>query len=247
MELKNNERIDDLQYKGLRIIQNIEGFCFGIDAVLLSDFAKKIKDDSKVIDLGTGTGIISILLCGKTKAKEVIGVEIQKDMVDMARRSSKLNELQDRFKVIESNIKDLDGKVDFGTFDAVVANPPYKKKETGIVNENYRKLISRHEIECTLEDIVSNSYNLLKEHGTLYMIHRPERLADIIYSLKTHKLEPKNIKFVYPKLGKIANLVLIKAVKNAGSFLKNEAPLYVYNEDGSYTQEILDIYGRKEV
>lgn len=244
-DILENERIDDLEYKNLKIIQNKDGFCFGIDSILLSDFASKIKDESKVIDLGTGTGIIGILLCAKTKLSKMIGVEIQKEVYEMAKRSIKLNKLEDKFQVINENIKNLQNKLETGTFDAVVTNPPYKKEGTGITNENEKKLISRHEITATLEDFIKASNKLLKDKGSLYMVHRPDRLADIIETLRKYKLEPKIIRFVHPKIGKEANLVLIKAIKNAKPFLKIEESLYVYKENGEYTDEILKIYNKK--
>lgn len=244
--LKENERIDDLEYKGLKIIQNTEGFCFGIDSVLLSDFAKDIKRDSKVIDLGTGTGIIGILLCAKTEISQIIGVEIQKEVYDMAKRNIKLNKLEEKFTLMNINIKELEGRQEIGKFDAVVTNPPYKKENTGIQNENEKKLISRHEITANLEDFIKNSALLLKDKKDLYMVHRPDRLVDIIELLRKYKLEPKKLKLVYPKPEKEPNLLLIKATKNAKPFLKVEKPLYVYKENGEYTDEILKIYGKEK-
>lgn len=241
-----NERIDDLEYKGLKIIQNKDGFCFGIDSILLSDFAKEIKEGSKVVDLGAGTGIIGIMLSAKTKASKIIGVEIQKDVYEMANRSVRLNNLEDKLEIMNEDVKNLQEKLEIGTFDAVVTNPPYKKAGTGITNENEKKLISRHEITATLEDFIKTANKLLKDKGNLYMVHRPDRLADIIENLRKYKLEPKKIRFVYPNIGKEANMILIKATKNAKPFLKIEEPLYVYNEKGNYTEEILKIYGKKE-
>ena len=244
-EILENERIDDLEFKGLKIIQNKDGFCFGIDSILLSDFAKEIKKGSKVIDLGTGTGIIGILLCMKTELSKIMGVEIQKEVYDMAKRSIKLNNLENKFEIINENIKNLENIIETGTFDAVVTNPPYKKIGTGLTNENEKKLISRHEITANLEDFIKVSSKILKDKGTLYMVHRPDRMVDIIELLRKYKLEPKRIKFVYPNANKDANLILLKAVKNANPFLKIEKPLYVYNQNGEYTDEILKIYGKK--
>lgn len=245
--LKENERIDDLEYKGLKIIQNKEGFCFGIDSVLLSDFAKDIKKGAKVLDLGTGTGIISILLCGKTNLKEIIGVEIQDEVYDMAKRSAELNNLENRFKVINEDIREISKKFPANSFDAIVTNPPYKRENSGLQNENRAKQISRHEVMCNIEDIAKVSSELLNSNCSIYIIHRPDRLVDIIQALKKYKLEPKNIRFIYPKINKEPNLVLIKATKNGRPFLKVEKPLFVYNEDGSYCKEILKIYGKNEV
>lgn len=241
-----NERIDDLEYKGLKIIQNKDGFCFGIDSILLSDFASEIKRNSKVIDLGTGTGIIGILLCAKTELSKMIGVEVQKEVYDMAKRSIELNNLQHKFEIINDNIKNLENIFEIGTFDAVVTNPPYKKVGTGITNENEKKLVSRHEITANLEDFIKISAKLLKDKGSLYMVHRPDRLVDIIELLRKYKLEPKKIRFVQPSIGKEANLLLIKATKNAKPFLKMEKPLYVYKENGEYTDEIFKIYNKEK-
>lgn len=245
--LKENERIDDLEYKGLKIIQNTEGFCFGIDSILLSNFASEIKKGSKIIDLGTGTGIIGILLCAKIENSKVVGIEIQKDVYEMAKRSIELNRLEEQFMIINANIKELDNKEEMGTFDAVVTNPPYKKEHTGLQNENEKKLISRHEITANLEDFIKISSKLLKDKKDFYMVHRPDRLVDIIELLRKYKLEPKKIQFVYPKPGKEPNLLLIKATKNAKPFLKVEKPLYVYEENGEYTEETLKIYGKEKV
>ena len=244
VELKENERIDDLEFKGLKIIQNEKGFCFGMDSVLLSDFAKNIKNNSTVLDLGTGTGIIPILLCGKTNLRKVVGIEIQKDVANMAKRSSQLNNLQDRFEVVNTNIIDLKNIYEKQSFDVIVTNPPYKKENTGIINENEAKLISRHEITANLEDFISISKDLLKDKGEFYMVHRPERLVDILSLMRKYKIEPKILKFVSPNKNKEPNLILIKGIKNANSFLKIEKNLYVYNEDGKYTNEILKIYNK---
>lgn len=244
MELYDNERIDDLEFKGLKIIQNVNGFCFGIDSVLLSDFAKNIKDDSIVLDLGTGTGIIPILLCGKTNLKEIIGVEIQEDVANMANRSSKLNNLEDRFKVLNANILNLDKYYEKNTFDVIITNPPYKKKNSGVINDDERKVISRHEITASLEDFIKVAKDLLKDKGEFYMVHRPDRLVDILYLLRKYKIEPKEIRFVFSNKEKPPKLVLIKAVKNANEFLRVDNNLYIYDDEGNYTNEILKIYNK---
>ena len=245
IELKENERIDELEYKGLKIIQNKEGFCFGIDSVLLSDFAKNIKKDSVVVDIGTGTGIISILLSKKAEIKKIYGIEIQEEVADMAKRSVKLNDLQDKIQIINKNIKNIFEEIEPNKIDAIVTNPPYMKKNSGIKNENEIKLISRHEIKCNIEDIIKVSSKLLKDNGELYMVHRPDRLVGIIECLRKNKIEPKKIRFIYSKEEENSNLVLIKAVKNAGEFLKIEKPLYIYDENNKYTDEVLEIYNKK--
>ena len=211
--LKENERIDDLEFKGLKIIQNSEGFCFGIDSVLLTDFAKDIKTNSKVIDLGSGTGIIPILLSAKTKNTLFVGIEIQETVAEMANRSVQLNDLHDRIKIENENILNLKDIYEKGKFDAITTNPPYKKVNTGIVNENDKKLISRHEITASLEDFIRISSYLLKDFGEFYMVHRPDRLVDIFYFMRKYNIEPKKIRFVYPNKNKKANIILIKGIK----------------------------------
>lgn len=244
VEIKEKERIDDLEYKGLKIIQQIEGFCFGIDAVLLSDFAKDIRNNSNVLDLGTGTGILSILLSAKTKLKKIIGIEIQEQVANMAKRSVQLNDLEDKIEIIQKDIKSLEEVFERNSFDAIVTNPPYKKLETGKMNEKESKYIARHEVTANLEDFIKISTYLLKDKGTFYMVHRPERLTEIIVTLKKYKLEPKKIRFVHSNYEQEPKLVLIKAVKNAKEFVTIEKPLFIYNKQGEYTQEILNIYNR---
>ena len=215
MELKENERIDDLEYKGLKIIQNKDGFCFGVDSVLLSDYAKKIKNNAKVIDIGTGTGIVSLLLCKKTNLSKIIGIEIQEDVAEMANRSIKLNNLEYNFEVININIKNVLETLNPYSFDAIVTNPPYKKLDTGVKSFDRKQLISRHEVECTLEDIIEKSSKLLKDLGEFYMVHRAERLVDIMCLLRKYKLEPKNIRFVHSKSNEKPSLILVRAVRGA--------------------------------
>lgn len=249
IKLNENERIDDLEIKGMKIIQNKNGFCFGIDSVLLSDFAKEIKNGAKCVDLGTGTGILGILLCAKTNLSQIIGIEIQEEVAEMANRSIILNNLENKFKIININLKEIkNNKINYlekNSFDYIITNPPYKKLNTGKINENEKKLISRHEITANLDDFIEVANYLLKDKGTIFMVHRPERLADIIEKMRKEKIEPKEIKFVYPKVNEKPNLILIKGVKNAKPFLKINKPLYIYNEDGSYTDEILKIYNKK--
>ena len=244
--LKDNERIDDLQLNNLKIIQNKDGFCFGIDAVLLSDFAKDIRNNSTVLDLGTGTGIIGILLCAKTKLSKIYGIDIQKDVCDMAFRSVKLNNLENKFEIINTNIKELTNTFEEASFDAIVSNPPYKKDNSGLKNESETKLISRHEITASLENFILVSSKLLKSNGSIYMVHRPERLSDLFYLLKKYNLEPKKLRLVQSYQDSKPKLVLVKATKNAKSFLNIEEPLIIYNKDGSYTDEIFKIYSKEK-
>ena len=242
--LMPNERIDELELNNLKIIQKNDAFCFGIDSVLLSDFARKIKNNSKVLDLGTGTGILGILLCAKTNLKQITGIEIQKDIADMATRSIQLNNLQGKFDILNCNIKDIDKLLKIDSYDAIVTNPPYKKPNSGKINENKTKLISRHEIEANLDDFIRISFKMLKDKGTLYMVHRAERIVDILSTMRKYKMEPKRIRFVYSNKNSESKLVLLEATKNAKPFVKIERPLYVYNENGDYTQELLQIYNK---
>lgn len=246
MELLENERIDDLEFNNLKIIQNTKGFCFGIDSILLSDYAKNLKAGSKVVDIGTGTGIIGVLLCAKSKLKEITGIEIQEEVANMAKRSIRLNNLEDKFNILNINVKDVFEKIEPNTIDVVVTNPPYMKLNSGAQNLEKKKLISRHEIECNLEDIVKISYRLLKSKGEFYMVHRTDRLVDIMYLLRKYKLEPKQIRFVQSKQNSAPNLVLIKCVKDGGQALKLDENLIVYNDDGTYTDEIYKIYNKEK-
>ena len=244
MKLKENERIDDLEFKGLKIIQNKNGFCFGIDSVILSDFAKNVKPNSNIMDLGTGTGILPILLSAKTEAKKIWGIEIQADVANMAKRSFLLNKLEEKIEIINENILNLESKFEKNSIDVIVTNPPYKKKGTGVINEKESKLIARHEITASLEDFIEISSKLLKYKGEIFMVHRPERLVDILYLMRNKKIEPKNIRFVYANKESEPKLILVRGVKNAKEFLKVEKNLYIYNEDGNYSDEILKIYNK---
>ena len=246
MELLENERIDDLEFNNLKIIQNTTGFCFGIDSVLLSDYAKNLKAGSKVIDIGTGTGIIGILLCSKSKLSHVTGIEIQDDVAQMAKRSIKLNQLEDKFDVLNINVKDVFEYIEPNTIDCIVTNPPYMKLNSGAQNIEKKKLISRHEVECNLEDIIKISYKLLKSKAEFYMVHRAERIVDIMYCLRKYRLEPKQIRFVHSRQSVSPNLVLIKCVKDGGNTLKIDKPLVIYNDDGTYTDEIYKIYNKEK-
>lgn len=240
--LKENEKIEDLQCKGLKIIQNKKWFCFGMDAVLLTNYCD-IKNNSKIVDLGTGTGIIPILLSGKRNYSKAYGIEIQDEVAEMAGRSVELNKLQDKIEILNIDLKDVLDYLEPNSFDAVISNPPYKLNRTGIINPQDKKAISRHEIKCTLEDVISRAALLLKQYGRFYMVHRPDRLADIICLLRKYRLEPKQIRFVHPKAGAKPNMVLIRASKNGNPELKFDPPLYIYDEEGNYTRDVHEIYG----
>ena len=237
-----DERIDDLQRNGYRIIQKKKGFCFGMDAVLLSGFAQ-VKEGEVAVDLGTGTGIIPILLEAKTNGKHFTGLEIQEEVAEMAGRSVRLNQLEDRVDIVRGDIKEASRLFGKASFDVVTSNPPYMNDNHGLKNPELPKAIARHEVFCTLDDVCREASLLLKSGGRFYMVHRPHRLAEIITALKTYKLEPKRMKLVHPFVDKEANMVLIEAVRGGRSMMKVEAPIIVYREPGVYTQEIYDVYG----
>lgn len=240
--LKDEETLEDLELKGYKIIQKKKGFRFGIDAVLLSDFAK-ISSKDKVIDLGTGTGVIPILLFAKYSPLKIYGIEIQKEFSDMAKRSIKLNNLESFIDIRQGDIKDANLIDSLGLFDCVTVNPPYKKNNSGIVNKNKSLAIARHEILVNLKEIVESSSKLLKDGGKLYMINRPERLADIFEAFRYYKVEPKKVRFIYPNINKKPSMVLIEGVKFGKRFLEFEKPLFVYDNKGNYSDEIRRIYG----
>lgn len=242
--LKENENIDDLQYKGLRIIQNKDGFRFGVDAVILANFADVKKGDS-VIDLGTGTGIISILLAGKTEAASITGLEIQPGFADMASRSVVLNDLTGRVKVVCGDIKNAVEQFGASKYDLVVTNPPYMNMGGGLVNPSDSKAIARHEILCCLEDVIKVAGKLLVPGGQFAMVHRPDRIVDIVYLMRTYGIEPKFLRFVHPSPYKKANLLLIKGTRGGRPQLKMMSPLYIYDDKGSFSKEINEIYCRE--
>lgn len=239
--LNSDERLDTVPGSCYKIIQNIKKFSYGTDAVLLANYCN-VKRGSKVVDLGTGTGIIPLLLVGRFEADKIYGLEIQKDMAEMAERSIILNKLQDKVKIINMDLRNVSDFFKKESFDVVTSNPPYMVNGGGIINSDDNFSISRHEICATLEDIVKSAEFLLRDKGEFYMIHRPYRIADIIWNLRKYKLEPKSICLVYPKIGKKPNMVLIKGVKRGNPEVRFDDPIYVYNEDGSYTDEIYKIY-----
>lgn len=242
IELKENERVDDLQRCGYGIIQHPGKFCFGMDAVLLSGFAT-VKKNETVIDLGTGTGIIPILLEAKTEGKHFTGLEIQKESVDMAARSVMMNNLEGKIDIVHGDIKDASGIFGKGKFDVVTSNPPYMNNSHGLKNDNEPIAIARHEILCSLEDVIAQGAALLGNKGRMYLVHRPFRLSEIFDCMKKHHMEPKRMQLVYPFVDKEPNMVLIEGIKGANPWLKVERPLVVYEQKGVYTKDILEIYG----
>lgn len=241
--LKENENIDDLQCNNLKIIQNDKFFKYGIDAVLLSNFVKTNKKNLKVVDLGTGTGIISILLTAKIDVDKIYSIEIQEQVAEMAKRSVELNNLTETIDVLNIDLKEIDKYIKGNSIDIIVTNPPYQKNNSGLQNKIEEKKISRHEIYCNIEDICKKSTYLLKDKGEIYMVHRPERLVDVIYNLRKYSLEPKEIRYIQSNIESAPVLFLVKAVKNGGCFFKTLKPLVVYNENGEYTRELKEIYG----
>lgn len=236
------ERIDELQRNGYRIIQNPERFCFGMDAVLLSGFARAKKQE-RCLDLGCGNGIIPILMEAKTEGKHFTGLEIQPESADMARRSVALNGLQDRIDIVEGDIKDASKIFGASSFHVVTTNPPYMTAQHGLTNLYEAKTIARHEVLCNLEDIIRESARLLMPGGRFYMVHRPFRLAAIISLMVQYRMEPKRMRLVYPYVDREPNMVLIEGLRGGKSRMTVEKPLIVYKEPGKYTDEIYDVYG----
>lgn len=242
INLKEGERIDELHRNGYRIIQNKDGFCFGMDAVLLSGYAS-VRRGEHVLDMGTGTGIIPILLEAKTEGEHFTGLEIQSQSVDMARRSVALNGLQERIDIVEGDIKTASSLFGKSVFDVITTNPPYMNEKHGLTNPELPKAIARHELLCSLEDIVREAAAMLRPSGRFYMVHRPRRLIEIIGMLSQYQLEVKRLKPVYPMADKEANMVLLEAVRGGKPLMKLEKPVIVYKEPGVYSEEIYDIYG----
>ena len=240
--LKPGERADDLSRNNYKIIQNTKKFCFGMDAVLLSGFTKVLPGE-KVLDLGTGTGIIPILLEAKTEGKHFTGLEIQEESADMARRSVAMNGLEDKVDIVIGDIKEASTLFGQASFDVITSNPPYMNHGHGLVNPGDAKAIARHELLCSLDDVIRETSRLLKPGGRLYLVHRPFRLVEIMNVLTAYKLEPKRMKLVYPYVDKEPNMVLLECNKGGKPMLKVEAPLIVYKEPKVYTDEIYDIYG----
>lgn len=241
-QLFPEERLDELQRNGYKIIQNPKKFCFGMDAVLLSGFAS-VKPGEQVLDLGTGTGIIPILLEAKTQGRKFVGLEIQEESADMARRSVKWNHLEEKIEIVTGDVKDASKRFGASSFDVITTNPPYMTGQHGLTNALEAKTIARHEVLCTLDDVIRESAHILPERGRFYMVHRPFRLAEIFDRMKQYKIEPKRMRLVYPFVDKEPNMVLIEGIKGANPRITVDKPLIVYQKQGVYTDEIYDIYG----
>lgn len=242
INLKPQERLDELHRNGYVIIQNPQKFCFGMDAVLLSGFAK-VKEGERLLDLGTGTGILPILLEAKTEGAHFTGLEIQPESADMAQRSVKLNHLEEKIDIVTGDIKDASKLFGASSFDVITTNPPYMIGEHGLSSSNEAKAIARHEILCTLDDVLRESSRLLRPKGRFYMVHRPFRLAEIMNKMIRYGLEPKRMQLVYPFVDKEPNMALLEGLRGGNSRLQVEKPLIVYQKQGVYTDEIYDIYG----
>ncbi len=241
--IRPGERLDDLQCKGYQIIQDPKRFCFGVDAVFLSNFVT-VKRGGRILDLGTGTGIIPILLAAKTEAAHITGLEIQKESAEMAARSVQLNGLEERITITEGDIKEAADIFSAASFDVITSNPPYMTHEHGLENAYEPKNIARHEILCNLEDVVRAAARLVKPGGSFFMIHKPFRLAEIFGMLMQYKLEPKHMRLIYPYVEKEPTMVMIEAVRGGRSRIKIEPPLIVYQEKGVYTEEVRRMYGQ---
>ena len=238
--VKCGERVDDLQ-NGYFVIQDPKKFCFGMDAVLLSGFAR-VKKGETALDMGTGTGIIPILLSQRTEGKHFTGLEIQAECAEMADRSVKYNCLEDRVQIVEGDIKEAAGIFGAASFDVVTCNPPYMIGQHGLTNPHLPKAIARHEILCTFDDVANQAARVLKDRGRFYLVHRPFRLVELMAALTKYKLEPKRMQLVYPYIDKEPNMVLIEACKSGNSRIQIERPLVVYEKPGVYTRDILELY-----
>ncbi|OON86455.1 SAM-dependent methyltransferase [Oribacterium sp. C9] len=235
------ERIDDLQCNGYKIIQDTDGFCFGMDAVLLANYAlAAVNDETRLLDLCSGTGIVPLLIAAKTGCRELTGIELQKDVADMAERSVKLNQQENRMRIIQGDLREIKELGLDSSMNVVTCNPPYMN--AGLKNATDRKLISRHEVMCTLADVCYAAAYTLKSNGKFFMVHRPNRLVDIFNELRKVHLEPKRMRLVYPYENSEANMVLLEAVKGGKTQLTVEKPLVVYKDKNIYTDEIVSIY-----
>lgn len=239
--LKAGERLDDLQIKGYEIIQSPGRFCFGMDAVLLSSYAK-IRNRELALDLGTGTGILPILLEAKNEGEHYTGLEIQEESADMARRSVSHNGLEDKIDIVTGDIKEASRIFGAASFHVITTNPPYMIGEHGLKNEKEALYIARHEALCTLDDILRESARLLKPKGRFYMVHRPFRLPEILAKMSAYGIEPKRMRLVYPYIDKEPNMVLLEGLRGGRPRMQVEPPLIVYQKDGEYTEELMKIY-----
>ena len=239
--LREGERLDDLQREGLQLIQNPAWFCFGMDAVLLSAFTR-VKKGQVCLDLGCGNGVIPILLAGRTEGSTFTGLELQADIAEMADRSVQYNHLEEKVHIVHGDIKEATSIFEAASFDVITSNPPYLANSHGIISEAGHKAVARHEIACTLEDVMANAAKLLRPGGSFFLVHRPFRLGEIIRCMMTHKLEPKRMRLVYPYVDKEPNMVLLEGVRGGNSRMTVEKPLIVYESENLYTEEVRRLY-----
>lgn len=244
MVILEDERIDDLQCKGYRLIQKPKGFCFGVDAVLLSDFTK-VKKGQQVLDLCTGSGVIPILLAAKTQGAGFTGLELQAEYADMADRSVKLNHLEDKINIICGDVKDVKKLFSPASFPVVTVNPPYMTEHHGLTNLYEPKTIARHEVTLSLEDVIAAAGHVLPESGSFYMIHKPFRMVEIFQCMKKYHIEPKRMRLIHPYVDKEPTMVMIAGTKGGKQRITVEPPLIIYREPGVYSDEIYSIYGKK--
>jgi tRNA1Val (adenine37-N6)-methyltransferase len=253
MNLKENERIDDLGINDLKIIQNTDYFCFGTDSVLLANFITSNSSNNIILDLCSGGGVIPIIVSAKYKCSKVFAIELQDEMFDLLKRNIELNKLEEKISIMQGNITDFSSirqniikETGSGSVNIITVNPPYKPKGRGIGNEHNVKYIARHEEMCNLEDIFLTSSKLLEYKGKLYLVHKPERIVDLLAIARKYNLEAKRIRYVYPRVDTKPSIVLIEYIKGGGNETLMLPALIEYNEDGSYTDEIYKIYGMEK-
>lgn len=252
VKLYENERLDDLELDNLKIIQNKEYFCFGMDSILLANFVNSISNKNIIVDFCSGSGVIPLVMSAKKKYAKIFGIELQDEMYNLLERNILMNNLEESIVPVQSDIKEIKNirniifeKCGKNNVDIIVCNPPYKVQGTGVENDNTVKYIARHEVKCTLEDIFCSASKLLKSKGKLYLVHKPDRLTSLLEISRKYNLEAKKVRFIYPKVNKCASIVLIEFVKDGGSELIVESPLIEYDDDGNYTDEIYKIYGKE--
>ncbi len=243
--LKTGEHIDDLQRDGLSIIQKKGTFSFGVDSVLLANFTQ-VKEKDRVIDIGTGNGIIPILIAAKSSPSHITAIEVQEEMADMASRSVKMNSLEDKIEIIHQDIKDY-ASSHLSEYDVVVSNPPYFKAGGALVSDNEAKMIARHEIKLNVDELFYSAGQVLKPRGRFYLIHRPDRLMDIFYASRKHQVEVKKAKMIYSRIKEEPKLIILECIKGAKSEIKWQKPLYIYDESGDYTKEVYEIYENSKI
>lgn len=239
--IKETERIDELNDRGYHIIQDKTGFRFGLDSVLLSSFAI-IHEGDRVLDLGTGSGVIPLLLEAKTKGSHFTGLEYQEEVWDMASRSVQLNDKQEKIRILHGDIRQVPTEFPAGCMEVVTSNPPYMTVKEGLISPNPKKAISRTEVCCTLEDVVRAAAHVLRDKGRFYMVHRPGRLGEIIAVLQKYRFSVRNLRLVYPRIGEECNLVLVEGIYGGASEMVVEKPCIVFGEDGQYVPEMTEIY-----